>query len=333
MVQKSLIYTIVIILIILVFAIILFYNYSSSVKAIRSTTSIVTTTKPLNISNSTLRNEFGVYSENMNQTKNIEIRYVVNTYKLAGITEYGAAFIRNLTLYKYNGSSSISLDLFTPYNKSYSYSNLTAGIFCNAAAPFYNFTCKTSFNNPAAKAYFYIESLYHPNGSISYNGTNLIADLQCNKYNLYYPNGSLYAYACIDPKSGYPLSVNIPSLNFSIQAVGVLSNTSSSGLAPSYLFGLNRIMCGNVGIAFNILAFNITAFSTMQKYPILIYAYPLKNSSNLPLLTAYTFISNLTAGNSIRMAVNVRWQKPISGPMLIKLCNTGGFCESSITPC
>ena len=333
MVQKSLIYTIVIILIILVFAIILSYNYPSSVKATNSTTSIVTTAKPLNISNSTLRNEFGVYSENMNQTKNIEIRYVVSAYKLAGITEYGAAFIRNLTLYKYNGGSSISLDLFTPYNKSYSYSNLTAGIFCNAAAPFYNFTCKTSFNNPAAKAYFYIESLYHPNGSISYNGTNLIADLQCNKYNLYYPNGSLYAYACIDPKSGYPLSVNIPSLNFSIQAVGVLSNTSSSGLAPSYLFGLNRIMCGNVGIAFNILAFNITAFSTMQKYPILIYAYPLKNSSNLPLLTAYTFISNPTAGNSIRMAVTVRWPKPISGPMLIKLCNTGGFCESSITSC
>ena len=326
MVQKSLIYTIVIILIILVFAIILFYNYSSSVKAIRSTTSIVTTTKPLNISNSTLRNEFGVYSENMNQTKNIEIRYVVNTYKLAGITEYGAAFIRNLTLYKYNGSSSISLDIFTPYNKSYSYSNLTTGIFCNATTPFYNFTCKTLSNNPAATAYFYIESLYHPNGSISYNGTNLIAGLQCNEYNLYYPNGSLYAYACIDSKSGYPLSLGIPSLNFSIQAVDVLSNTSSPGLMPSYVFGLNRIMCGNASIALN-----ITALSTMQDCPIIIYAYSLKNPSNLPLSTAYTFMSNLTTGNSITAIA--RWQKPINGSVFIKVCNLAGFCETSITPC
>jgi len=326
MVQKSLIYTIVIILIFLVFAIILFYNYPSSVKVTNSTTSIVTTTKSLNISNSTLRNEFGVYSENMNQTKNIEIRYAVNAYKLAGITEYGAAFIRNLTLYKYNESTSISLDILTPYNKSYIYSNLTAGIFCNAAAPFYNFTCKNSVNNLAAMAYFYINSIYQFNGSISYNGTNLIAGLRCNEYNLYYPNGSLYAYACIDSKSGYPLSLSIPSLNFSIQAVGVLSNTSNLDLTPSYMFGLNRIMCGNAGIALN-----ITALSTMQDYPIIIYAYSLKNSSNLPLSTAYTFISNLTTGNSI--TANARWQKPINGSVFIKVCNAGGFCETGITPC
>jgi len=313
-------------LVILVFAIILFYNYSFPVKAIRSTTSIVTTTNSLNISNSTLKNEFRIYSENMNQTKSIEIIYMINVYKLAGVTEYGAAFARTLTLYKHNGSSSISMDIFTPYNKSYIYSNLTAGIFCNAAAPFYDFTCKTSFNNPAATAYFYIKSLYYYNGSISYNGTNLIADLQCNEYNLYYPNSSLYAYACIDPKSGYPLSLNVPPLNFSIQAVDVLSNTSSTGLAPSYVFGLNRIMCGNISIALN-----ITALSPMQDYPIIIYAYSLKNHSNLPLSTAYTFISNLTAGNSITAIA--RWQKPINGSVLINVCNLAGFCESSITLC
>jgi len=326
MVQKSLIYTIVIILIILVFAIILFYNYPSSVKATNSTTSIVTTTKPLNISNSTLRNEFGVYSENMNKTKNIEITYMVNAYKLAGITEYGAAFIRNLTLYKYNGGSSISLDLFTPYNKSYIYSNLTAGIFCNAAAPFYDFTCKNSVNNLAAMAYFYINSIYQFNGSISYNGTNLIAGLRCNKYNLYYPNGPLYASVCIDPKSGYPLSLDIPLLNFSIQAIDVLSNTSSTGLMPSYMFGLNLVICRNVSIALN-----ITALSTMQDYPIIIYAYSLKNPSNLPLSTTYTFINNLTTGNSI--TATARWKKPINESVLLKVCNAGGFCETRITSC
>ena len=325
MVQKNLIYTIIIILVILAFAIILFYNYHSSVRITNSTTSIVKTTTPLNISNSIL-NEFEVYSENMNQTKDIEITYMVNAYKLAGITEYGAAFARTLTLYKYNESTSISMDIFTPYNKSYIYSNLSTGIFCNAAAPFYNFTCKNSLNNLAAMAYFYINSIYQFNGSISYNGTNLIAGLHCNEYNLYYPNGPLYASVCIDPESGYPLLLDIPLLNFSIQAINVSSNTNSMGLMPSYTFGLNWVMCRNVSIALN-----ITALSPMQNYPIIIYAYSLKNPSNLPVSTAYTFINNLTTGNSITAIA--RWQKPINESILLKVCNAGGFCETGITPC
>jgi len=89
---------------------------------------------------------------------------------------------------------------------------------------------------------------------------------------------------------------------------------------------LNRVMCRNASIALN-----ITALSPMQDYPIIIYAYSLKNPSNLPVSTAYTFINNLTTGNSITAIA--RWQKPINESVLLKVCNAGGFCETGITPC
>jgi hypothetical protein len=323
---KSIIYTIVIIFIILIFAVILFYN-SSSVKGAKNTTSIVTTTTTSNTSNSTVRNSFEAYSKNMSQTKNIEIKYVVNEYKLVNITEYSAAFSRNLTLYKYNGNSSISLNLFTPYNKLYAYSNLTTSIFCNAASTSYNFNCNKVSESPASIAYSYISNIYNePNGTISYNGTDFIANSQCNFYNFYYPNGTEYASACIDPKSGYPLSLNIISLGFSIGAVDVLSNTSKLSLMPEYTFGLNNIICQN-----NSIALNITALSLLQNYPIIISAYSIKNPSNVPVAYAYTYISNLTAGRSI--ITLSRWQKPVEGGMLVKVCNPAGICESRVTVC
>jgi len=312
------IWTLAIVIILAIMVIIILFLPSNQQKTVPTTTLINTTA---NITASTQPNlvlsAFRAYSQNMSVAKSLTINYDLIAYAPFNITQYTGAFSRNVTLYRYNNESLLTIYLAVPGGTYYYYLNNSLSIFCNLT-PLHTSSCiynASYLGNSALPLYIYLSriySIFNGNG-FSYNGTKNIAGMNCN---LYVSNASS-TELCINPATGYPLYIStaLPGIILEAKSISTTVNTSMLGkeyIEPSYGYSLRFVSCNA-----NKLAVNVTPFFNISSINLPISAYSLGKPSNIPAAMGILALSDLTAGKSVVEYAYLT--RPLNGTYLVEI--------------
>lgn len=325
------IWVLAIVIILAIMVIIILFLPNSQQKSIPTTTLINTTANTTASTQQNLvLNAFRAYSQNMSAVKSLTINYNLIAYTPFNITQYTGAFSKNVTLYRYDNESLLTIYIAVPSGTYYYYLNDSLSIFCNLT-PLHTSSCvyNTSYlGSSASPLYIYLSNIYsifNGNG-FSYKGTKSIAGMNCD---LYVSNASS-AELCINPATGYPLYIStaLPGIVLEAENISTIVNTSMLGkeyIEPSYGYSLHLVSC-----LANRLAVNVTPFVNISSIYLPISAYLLEKPSNIPAASGMLVLSNLTAGKSV--VEYAKLTRPLNGTYLVEI-GIAAHPQTIITRC